>query len=93
MLSAVRFLALLEASFSFNVVNSRLSGTGDMWKVPRVLFEVRSRELAAVMLEGLKRFSMECEIPQLSGSGVRLKGKIAMIPVMLSCTSCRALPS
>ena len=57
----VRFLTVFPLSFSFRVVNSKLSGIGEMCSVPRLLFEVSSRELAEVMLEGLKRLSMVLE--------------------------------
>ena len=50
----VRFLTVFPLSLSFRVVNSKLSGRGEMCRVPSVSLAVRSRELALLTVLGLK---------------------------------------
>ena len=54
----VRFLTVFPLSLSFRVVNSKLSGTGLMCRVPSASLEVRSRELAPDTVLGLKSVLM-----------------------------------
>ena len=50
----VRFLTVFPLSLSFRIVNSKLSGTGLMCRVPNASLEVGSRELAPDTMLGLK---------------------------------------
>ena len=68
----VRFLTVFPLSLSFRVVNSKLSGTGEMYSVPSMLLEVSSRELAAVMLDGLKKVSSVLEFIRRGRMALRL---------------------
>ena len=68
----MRFLTVFPLSLSFRVVNSKLSGTGEMYSVPSMLLEVSSRELAAVMLDGLKKVSSVLEFIRRGRMALRL---------------------
>ena len=72
----VGFLTVFPLSFSFRVVISKLSGTGEMCRVPSVSLEVRSRELALLTVLGLNRVSMVLE--------VIWRGRVALTAVELS---------
>ena len=72
----VRFLTVFPLSLSLRVVNSKLSGTGLMCRVPAESLEVKSRELAPVTLLGFQSVLMLLEFIW--------RGKVALTVVELS---------
>ena len=72
----VRFPTVFPLSLSLRVVNSKLSGTGLMCRVPAESLEVKSRELAPVTLLGFQSVLMLLEFIW--------RGKVALTVVELS---------